>query len=99
MNQEKTQKKRSEQVFYNGRWIDKDHFRAFIYNGADKKLAESYKQYEDLLSTGLWFSSTAQALEAKKPKLVEVVPEPIPTGEVLELKKHKARKPKHGADS
>ncbi len=97
MNQEKP--KRVAQVQYNGRWIDKEHFRAFVYNGTDKKLAESYKQYEDLIATGIWFDSTAKALEAKKPKLVAIEPVSAPAGEVLELKKHKARKPKHGADS
>ena len=93
MNQEK--KKASPQVNYNGRWVDKEHFRAFVYNETEQKLAESYKQYEDLIATGLWFDSKAQAIEAKKVKLVEVPKE----AQVVELKQPKARKPKDGADS
>ena len=88
MNQEKP--KQGTQVCYNGRWVDKEFFRAFVYSTTEQKLAESYKQYEDLISSGLWFDSKDKAIEAQKV---------VPTGEVLELKKHKARKPKHGADS
>lgn len=92
MNQEKP--KRVDQVFYNDRWVDKEHFRAFVYNETNKKLAQSHKEYEDLISTGLWFDSTAKAIEAKKSIVVEA-----PQADVLELKKPQARKPKHGADS
>ncbi len=94
MNQEKP--KASSQVFYAGRWVDKEFFRAFVYSSTEQKLANSYKEYEDLMATGLWFDSKTQALEAKKAPLVEV---PI-EAEVMEFKKpNKARKPNNGADS
>jgi len=90
MNQEKP--KRVSQAFYNGRWVDKEYFRAFVYNGTEQRLAKCYKEYEALISTGVWFDNTASALEAKK--LAEQ-----PKAEVVELKKSKARKPKNGANS
>ena len=92
MNQEKPKNK--PQVFYNDKWVDKDHFRAFVYSTDKQKLANSYKEYEDLIASGLWFDSLAKAMEAKK--LAE-----SPKAEVVELKKPttKARKPKDGAIS
>lgn len=59
----------SGQVLYNDRWIDKKHFRAFVYNGKDEKLANSYQEFSDLISSGVWFISRLQAdlaLEAAK---------------------------------
>lgn len=90
MNQEKP--KRVAQVYYNGRWVDKDHFRAFVYSIDNQKLAQSHKEYEELIATGLWFDNRAQAVDAKK--IAD-----SPKAEVLELKQSKARKPKDGADS
>lgn len=90
MNQEKP--KRVSQVFYNGRWVDKEFFRAFVYNTTEQKLAQSYKEYEALIATGLWFDNKTMAAEAKK--LSE-----SPRAEILELKQPKARKPKNGANS
>jgi hypothetical protein len=90
MNQEKP--KRLSQVFYNGRWVDKDFFMAFVYSIDNQKLANNHKEYESLIATGLWFDNRALAIDAKK-----VLEQPI--AEVLELKQPKARKPKDGADS
>jgi hypothetical protein len=90
MNQEKP--KRVKQVFYNGRWVDKEFFRAFVYSTTEQKLAQSYKEYEDLIATGLWFDNRTMAIDAKK--LAE-----SPKAEILELKQPKARKPKNGANS
>jgi hypothetical protein len=45
------------QVFYNDRWVDKSTFRAFVYHGEEQKLANSYEEYEKLITSGLWFSS------------------------------------------
>lgn len=44
------------QVLYNGRWIAKGRFRAFVYNSKGKKVAESYDEYADLISSGAWFA-------------------------------------------
>lgn len=46
-----------QQVEYQGRWVDKIHFRAFVYNEKEQKLAGSHEEYEKLISSGLWFSS------------------------------------------
>ena len=89
MNQEK--KSNTPQVYYNHRWVDRDHFTAFVYKDNEQRLAKSYKEYEDLIATGLWFDTKSHAMEIK------VVP---PVAEVFELKKPtKARKPSNGANS
>lgn len=62
-----------DQVLYNGIWVDRKYFRTFVYSIDDRKLAESYKEYEDLVSTGLWFNDPPVAeapvkSKARKPK-------------------------------
>lgn len=42
------------QVLYLGRWVSKEHFRAFVYGKDEKKLAKSYDEYCSLISSGLW---------------------------------------------
>ena len=54
------------QALYQGRWVNKDKFRAYVYNGETKKLANSYKEYADLIESGLWFSS-ADDIKPKHP--------------------------------
>ncbi len=44
-----------KQVLYLGRWVSRSHFRAFVYNNSGSKLAESYKEFSDLISSGIWF--------------------------------------------
>lgn len=74
------------QVLYQGRWVDKKNFRAFVYNSNCEKLANSYDEYASLIESGLWFSTK----EDVKP-VEEVKPEkPINI---------KDRKRKHGTDS
>ena len=46
-----------EQVLYNDRWIDKAHFRAYVYSKDGEKLAENYEEFQALVASGLWFSS------------------------------------------
>lgn len=43
-------------VLYNGRPVEKAHFRTFIYgvNGVSK-LVNSWAEYENHMATGLWF--------------------------------------------
>lgn len=58
-----------QQVEYQGRWVDKAHFRAFVYNEKEQKLAGSHEEYEKLISSGLWFSCRSDVenhLENKK---------------------------------
>lgn len=55
------------QVFYDGRWVPRQNFRVFVYNGAgNKKLANSYDEYTNLIGTGLWFASV-DAIDDKAP--------------------------------
>lgn len=59
-------KPKVEQFQYLGRWVDKQHFRAFVYDKDGKeKLANSCKEFEDLTASGIWFASK---LEAEPPK-------------------------------
>ena len=52
-NQRKTEQ---GQFQYLGRWVDKDQFRAYLYNDKDEqKLANSYQEFETLTTSGLWF--------------------------------------------
>lgn len=41
-----------EQVFYNNKWFAKDDFRAFVYKGDEKKLANSHDEFVTLISDG-----------------------------------------------
>ncbi|HMH10569.1 MAG TPA: hypothetical protein VK553_07650 [Candidatus Nitrosopolaris rasttigaisensis] len=73
------------QFFYKDRWVNKEHFRAFVYSEKDKRLAKSYKEFESLLASGLWFIEKPEAKLEVKPEI-----------KIAPLK----RKPKHGsADS
>ncbi len=62
MNQER--ESADSQVLYQGRWVNRHHFRAFVYNTSGQKLANSYDEYVKLIEGGLWFSS----LEEVQPK-------------------------------
>jgi len=46
------------QVFYCGKWVDKAHFRVFVYNDkGEQKLAGSHPEFESLIASGIWFES------------------------------------------
>ena len=69
--QQKTKINSSEGQFqYLNRWVNKEHFRAFVYNEkGEKKLANSYQEFESLTTSGLWFSSKPDAsLKPRKQK-------------------------------
>lgn len=44
-------------ILYNGKPVNKSHFRAFIYaaDGASK-LVNSWHDYQEHMGTGLWFA-------------------------------------------
>ena len=44
------------QVLYDGRWVSREHFRTFVYNTTGEKLANSYQEFSDLISSGTWFA-------------------------------------------
>lgn len=54
------------QVLYQGRWVDRSSFRVYVFNTEGKKLANSYKDYTDLIESGLWFA-TIEDIEPKTP--------------------------------
>lgn len=55
------------QFEYLGKWVNKNHFRAFVYNqNHEEKLADSYDEFEALISSGIWFATKELASEASK---------------------------------
>ena len=49
---------KTQQVLYLDKWCDRKSFRAFVYDvNLNQKLAESYDEYEDLVASGIWFST------------------------------------------
>jgi len=73
IKQEKV-KNSSGQFNYLGRWVDKEHFRAFVYGlNGQKTLADNYDEYEKLISSGIWFDSleTVKKIESLQQKNVE----------------------------
>jgi hypothetical protein len=66
----------SGQFQYLGRWVDKETFRAWIYDKhGEQKLAGSYKEFEDLTSSGIWFAKKPEIEKAasKERKLKDVI--------------------------
>lgn len=51
------------QVLYLGRWVPRDSFRAFVYNSSDKKLCNSYDEYQSLVSSGSWFAEPVEQIQ------------------------------------
>lgn len=48
---------KTDQVYYDGRWVSKENFRVFVYNEAGmQKLVNSYDEYEKALATGIWYA-------------------------------------------
>lgn len=59
MNQHKNEP--SQQVQYLGRWVDKNHFSAFIFDGKEQRLVRNYEEFTKLLGSGLWFATKEDA--------------------------------------
>lgn len=56
------------QFLYLDRWVDKETFRAFVYDkNCNEKLADSYQEFEELTTSGIWFASKPVPKE-RKPK-------------------------------
>ena len=55
-----------EAAVYMGKVVDKKTFRVFVYSpeGA-QKLVESWESYQNLMASGLWFSTKEEAKNAK----------------------------------
>lgn len=59
----------NDQFMYQGRWVPKAHFRAFVYGESGQKLAKSYEEYTKLIESGLWFPSKDVDMEIKPRKI------------------------------
>jgi len=67
MNQQKDSA--VSQFYYQGRWVSKNNFRAFIYGKEDQqKLVNSYDEFIKEIESGEWFASKDEV----KPKLKAV---------------------------
>jgi len=61
----------AETVVYNGRHINREFFRVFIYSlDGQKKLVNSYDEFERDISSGIWFESLEMVEEKKAAKPV-----------------------------
>ena len=56
------------QVLYMGRWVSKEHFKAFVYNNTGQMLAKSYQEFINLISSGVW---QAEPLKAESVSQIE----------------------------
>lgn len=61
---------REEMQFqYKGKWVNKEHFRAFVYNEkGEQLLAKSYAQFMQMIGSGAWFAEKVDASPKRKPK-------------------------------
>lgn len=53
-----------DQVFYQGRWVGRDNFRAFVYGANCQKLANSYDEFEKLIGSGSWYSTKEEVVSS-----------------------------------
>ncbi len=51
------------QVLYLGRWVPRNSFRAFVYNSTGTKLCESYDEFEQCISSGVWMAELPKELK------------------------------------
>ncbi len=81
------------QAKYLGRIIDKRHFRAFVHAvDGNKRLVESWDEFEKHMATGVWFDKKVEALEVKlEPEIEEIASKEVI---VKAPKKRATRKPK-----
>ena len=67
---------KSDQFLYLERWVDKAHFRAFVFDkDGEQKLANNHAEFEKLTTSGIWFASKEEAaslgnLKEKKKNVV-----------------------------
>lgn len=47
-------KKDLHQVEYLGRWVDRESFRAFVFNRDGQKLARNWTEFQEMIASGLW---------------------------------------------
>jgi hypothetical protein len=53
-------------AIYLGRIVEKKHFRAFVYGpNGEKKLVNSWDEYELAMESGTWFATVEDAVASK----------------------------------
>jgi hypothetical protein len=58
-----------ECVLFDGRMVPIEGFRAFIYTpDGQSKVANSWDEYQEHISSGVWFGSKEEAQGKSKPK-------------------------------
>ncbi len=70
------------QVLYKGRWVSREHFRAFVFNKEGQKLAKSYHEFSNLISSGLWFQdkpvdepvASTKTIETEENNVIDIKP-------------------------
>lgn len=60
------------QVLYLGRWVSREHFKAFVYNSTGEKLANDYDEFSEMISSGTWFAEKSDI--SSQPKESNVLP-------------------------
>lgn len=60
------------QVLYLGRWVSREHFKAFVYNSTGEKLANDYDEFSEMISSGTWFAEKSDI--PSRPKESNVLP-------------------------
>ena len=64
-------------AIYLGRIIDKKYFRAVIYGAnGEKKLVESWNEFEASMQSGLWFATNKDAMASKAIGILDEKPKP-----------------------
>lgn len=59
------------QVLYQGRWVSRIHFCAFVYNNEGQKLAKSYDEFSGLISSNLWSANPIKNKEEESEILAQ----------------------------
>lgn len=82
-------------AIYLGRIVDKKNFRVFIYGvNGEKKLVESWDEFEAAMQSGIWFSS--KELTELKNESQEEIENVIPTHDQKPKIKKKSKKKNEG---
>jgi hypothetical protein len=69
---------------YLNKMTNKKHFRAFVYSNTGQRLANTHKEFEELLNSGKWFATKEEIITAPmkvKAKKVKVKLEELPPAE------------------
>lgn len=65
----------NDYVFYQKRWVPKENFRVFIYDvNENKRLVNSYDEYETQMASGVWFASVQDVKKLKEVEKENVAP-------------------------